>query len=142
MASFWKLGCLYGASSVVFGAFGAHSLKTRISDPAKIASWFFIPTPQTKKLPSPDLTDPTPQTQQLIHSGALLLAEIAAPRNVVAKGLFAAGMTMFSGSIYLLVLDPERFRPLGPVTPLGGLCLIGGWVALAFGSRGRIVGGM
>ena len=46
-------------------------------------------------------------------------------------------MTMFSGSIYLLVLDPERFRPLGPVTPLGGVALIGGWVALAFGTRGR-----
>lgn len=46
-----------------------------------------------------------------------------------------AGMTMFSGSIYLLVLDPQRFKGLGPVTPLGGLCLIGGWVALAFGKR-------
>ena len=42
---------------------------------------------------------------------------------------------MFSGSIYLLVLDPQRFKALGPVTPLGGLCLIGGWVALAFGKR-------
>lgn len=47
-------------------------------------------------------------------------------------------MTMFSGSIYLLILDRERFKFLGPVTPLGGLSLIGGWVALAFASRGRI----
>lgn len=39
---------------------------------------------------------------------------------------------MFSGSIYALILDP-RFKFLGPVTPLGGLCLIGGWLALAFG---------
>jgi uncharacterized membrane protein YgdD (TMEM256/DUF423 family) len=52
-------------------------------------------------------------------------------------GLFTAGMTMFSGSIYMLVLDPQRFKFLGPVTPLGGLCLIGGWVALA--ARGRPV---
>jgi hypothetical protein len=44
-------------------------------------------------------------------------------------------MTMFSGSIYLLVLDPQRFKAVGPITPLGGLCLIGGWVALAFGKR-------
>ena len=51
--------------------------------------------------------------------------------NPVACGLFTAGMTMFSGSIYALVLDPDHFKPLGPVTPLGGLCLIGGWVALA-----------
>ncbi|KAH4142946.1 hypothetical protein HBH45_048650 [Parastagonospora nodorum] len=53
--------------------------------------------------------------------------------------LFTAGMSMFSGSIYLLVLDPQRFKFLGPVTPLGGLCLIGGWVALA--ARGRPVMG-
>lgn len=74
---------------------------------------------------------------QLIHSVALLLAEQAAPKNVYAKGLFTAGMAMFSGSIYLLVLDPQRFKALGPVTPLGGVCLIGGWVALAVRSRGR-----
>jgi hypothetical protein len=47
-------------------------------------------------------------------------------------------MTMFSGSIYLLVLDPQRFKVMGPITPLGGVALIGGWVALAVGSRGRI----
>lgn len=43
---------------------------------------------------------------------------------------------MFSGSIYLLVLDPVRFKFLGPVTPIGGLCLIAGWVTLGFGRRG------
>lgn len=51
-------------------------------------------------------------------------------------GLLTAGMTMFSGSIYLLVLDPARWKFLGPVTPLGGLCLIGGWVSLAVGGKG------
>jgi len=49
-------------------------------------------------------------------------------------------MTMFSGSVYLLVLDPQRFRALGPVTPIGGAALIAGWVALAVGSRGRFAG--
>lgn len=75
-----------------------------------------------------------------MHSIALLIAEQSFPRaqNVWAKGLFTAGMTMFSGSIYALVLDREKFKFLGPITPLGGLCLIGGWVALAFGSRGRV----
>jgi uncharacterized membrane protein YgdD (TMEM256/DUF423 family) len=71
---------------------------------------------------------------QLIHSVALLVAERAAPENTVAKGLFTAGMTMFSGSIYALILNPQ-LKVLGPVTPLGGLCMIGGWVALAFGSK-------
>jgi len=115
--SFWTVGCLYGASSVALGAFGAHGLKSRISDPSKIDNW------------------KTAAQYQLIHSTALIFAEYAAPRNAIAKSLFTAGMTMFSGSIYLLVLDPQTFRPLGPVTPLGGLCLIGGWVALAFGRR-------
>lgn len=73
-----------------------------------------------------------------MHSVALLVAEQAAPRHHLAKSLFTAGMTMFSGSIYLLVLDGQTFKPLGPVTPLGGLALIGGWVALAFATRGRV----
>ncbi|KAF2857304.1 DUF423-domain-containing protein [Piedraia hortae CBS 480.64] len=117
--NWWTTGCVYGATSVVLGAFGAHGLKSRVSEPSRIANWG------------------TAAHYQLIHSVALLLAEQAAPRNVWAKSLFAAGMTMFSGSIYLLVLDPARFRPLGPVTPLGGTCLIAGWLALAFGKKGR-----
>jgi len=114
---FWTIGCIYGAASVTLGAFGAHGLKRRISDPAKIANWG------------------TAAQYQLIHSGVLLLATSVAPKNTLAASLLVAGMTMFSGSIYLLVLDPQRFKALGPVTPLGGLCLIGGWVALAFGRR-------
>ncbi|KAI1099962.1 hypothetical protein F4804DRAFT_64419 [Jackrogersella minutella] len=109
---FWTLACLYGASAVGFGAFGAHGLKKTISDPARIASFA------------------TAAHYQLIHSVALLVA--AQAQNPTSGVLFTSGMTMFSGSIYALVLDPARFRFLGPVTPLGGLCLIGGWVALAF----------
>ncbi|KAF2637128.1 DUF423-domain-containing protein [Massarina eburnea CBS 473.64] len=114
---FWTIGCLYGAASVAIGAFGAHGLKKRIADPQKLANWSMA------------------GQYQLIHSVALTVATIAAPTNTLAMSLFTAGMTMFSGSIYLLVLDAQRFKFLGPVTPLGGLCLIGGWVALAFGRR-------
>ncbi|KAE9366486.1 DUF423-domain-containing protein [Stipitochalara longipes BDJ] len=114
---FWTLGCIYGASSVTLGAFGAHGLKKKIADPARIANWN------------------TAAHYQLVHSGVLLLSSAVAPKNTLAASLFVAGMTMFSGSIYLLVLDPQRFKALGPVTPLGGLCLIGGWAALAFGKR-------
>jgi hypothetical protein len=39
MPPFWTIGALYGATSVAFGAFGAHGLKKRISDPAKLANW-------------------------------------------------------------------------------------------------------
>jgi len=120
MSAFWTVGCLSGAASVMLGAFGAHGLKSRISDPSRLANWS------------------TAAQYQLIHSVALLVAEQAAPKNIWAKSLFTAGMVMFSGSIYLLVLDPARFKFLGPVTPLGGTALIGGWVALAFASRGRV----
>jgi len=119
-SAFWTTGCLYGASAVVLGAFGAHGLKSRISDQSRLTNWN------------------TAAHYQLLHSVALLVAEQAAPKNIWAKSLFTAGMTMFSGSIYLLVLDPTRFKFLGPVTPLGGTALIAGWVALAFGSRGRV----
>ncbi|KAI1132695.1 hypothetical protein F5Y10DRAFT_230559 [Nemania abortiva] len=111
---YWTLGCVYGATAVAFGAFGAHGLKKVVTDPAKLSSFA------------------TAAHYQLIHSVVLLVATRAAPDNKLAAGLFTAGMTMFSGSIYALVLDPARFRFLGPVTPLGGLCLIGGWAALAF----------
>lgn len=70
----------------------------------------------------------------------LVVASLAPQTRVTrwAGGLFIAGMTMFSGSIYLLTLDPQRFKVLGPVTPLGGVCFIAGWAALAVGSRGRL----
>ncbi|KAM7205199.1 UPF0382 membrane protein [Naviculisporaceae sp. PSN 640] len=113
-STFWKIGAVYGAAAVGFGAFGAHGLKKRIADPAKIDSW------------------KTAASYQLVHSVVLLIAR----ENPVAGVLFTAGMTMFSGSIYALTLDTERFRWMGPVTPLGGLCLIAGWLALAF-TKGR-----
>jgi uncharacterized membrane protein YgdD (TMEM256/DUF423 family) len=131
---FWTLGCIYGASSVTLGAFGAHGLKKKIADPARIANWNTAAHCQvlpTFSLPHHVLIIPL----QLVHSGVLLLTSAVAPKNTLASSLFVAGMTMFSGSIYLLVLDPQRFKFLGPVTPLGGLCLIGGWVALTFGKR-------
>ena len=70
-----------------------------------------------------------------MHSAALLLSASAAPENTLAASLFTAGMTMFSGSIYLLVVSPQQFKFMGPITPIGGLCLIGGWAALGFKSR-------
>lgn len=77
---------------------------------------------------------------QLIHSVAMLglglsqrYAELPSPA-VTAGNLWTAGCVLFSGSIYALVLRPE-WRILGPVTPIGGLCFIAGWGALAFIGR-------
>lgn len=118
---FFTLSTIYGGTAVALGAFGAHGLKRRISDPSRIANWS------------------TAAQYQLIHSVALLATSIALPSRAqrVPGGLFLAGMTMFSGSLYLLVFDPQRFKWAGPITPLGGLCLIGGWIGL--GVMGRRV---
>lgn len=76
---------------------------------------------------------------QLIHSVALL-AISQSPALLARSGRFAAplillGTTLFSGSIYTLILDTDKtisrnFR-LGLATPLGGVVLIAGWFALA-----------
>jgi len=50
----------------------------------------------------------------------------------MAGWLFLTGNLLFSGSIYALTLHPDIFRPFGIVTPVGGLSLIAGWLALAF----------
>ncbi len=46
---FWTLGCVYGASSVVFGAFGAHVLKKKIADPQRLANWSMAAQYQVSK---------------------------------------------------------------------------------------------
>ena len=51
------------------------------------------------------------------------MTSVVAPGNTIAMALFTAGMTMFSGSIYLLVLDAKKYKSLGPVTPIGGVAL-------------------
>lgn len=116
---FFTLSAIYGASAVTLGAFGAHGLKRRISDPARIANWSMA------------------AQYQLIHSAVLLATSIALPARAqrIPGSLLVAGMTMFSGSIYLLVLDPQKFKALGPVTPIGGFCLIAGWIGLGIVGR-------
>jgi uncharacterized membrane protein YgdD (TMEM256/DUF423 family) len=49
--------------------------------------------------------------------------------------LFVTGTILFSGSLYALALS--GVRAFGAVTPLGGLCFIGGWIALAVGFARR-----
>lgn len=110
---------LFGLTAVAAGAFGAHGLRSRVT-PEQVASW------------------QTGAHYQLLHAAVLLaLALYGAGGRATgpAPWLFAAGMTLFSGSIYGLVLGGPRW--LGPVTPLGGLCLMAGWASLLWLARGR-----
>ncbi len=109
---------LAGALGVALGAFGAHALRARLA-PEQLASWN------------------TAVQYHLIHAGVLLAlalwAQVSARSVGLPAGLFSAGIVLFSGSIYLLVLTGARW--LGPVTPLGGLCLIAGWLSLLLLAR-------
>ncbi len=50
----------------------------------------------------------------------------------VGATLLTAGISLFSGSIYGLVLLPRWKRILGPITPIGGVLLISGWSYIAY----------
>ncbi len=104
---------LSGTLGVALGAFGAHALRARATV-EQLASWNIA------------------VQYHLLHSVVLLAlalyAGASARSTTLPCALFAAGMLLFSGSIYGLVLTGQRW--LGPVTPLGGLCLIAGWLAL------------
>lgn len=110
----WVLcAAVLGALAVAAGAFGAHGLRDRV-EPQQVAAWM------------------TAAHYQLLHSAVILalgLFEITSKRSVrVPASLLTGGVLLFSGSIYLLTLAELRF--LGPVTPLGGLSLIAGWLSL------------
>jgi uncharacterized membrane protein YgdD (TMEM256/DUF423 family) len=110
------MGALNAAIAVAMGAFGAHGLKARV-DAALLDTWG------------------TASLYHFHHALALLLVGVLAkqfgPSGLVAAGwtLFA-GMVIFSGSLYLLVLSGQRW--LGAITPIGGTALIVGWLMLAW----------
>lgn len=113
-------GCAAGFLAVALGAFAAHGLRERL-DPAMHAVF------------------ETAVRYQFYHALALLavawLAGVAGEgRARAAGGLFIAGIIVFSGSLYLLALTGIRW--LGAITPVGGLCLLGGWVVLALTALG------
>jgi uncharacterized membrane protein YgdD (TMEM256/DUF423 family) len=113
---FFALGAVLAGLSVAFGAFGAHGLRNSLS-PEDL-----------------DIFE-TGARYQMYHALALLAVAWAyarweAPLIQVAGWLFVAGLVIFSGSLYALVLTGQRW--LGAVTPIGGLALLAGWVLLAW----------
>lgn len=113
---FLFLAAISGALSVGLGAFAAHGLKNRID--GRMLEVF-----------------QTGVSYQSTHSLALLAVALLALKwpasSLQASGfLFIAGILLFSGSLYGLALGGPRW--LGPITPLGGLSFIGGWLALAW----------
>jgi uncharacterized membrane protein YgdD (TMEM256/DUF423 family) len=111
------LGALLAALAVALGAFGAHALKARLSV-EMAALW---------------------QTAVQYHFwhalGVLVIGVLAfhQPQNgwlAAAALALAVGIALFSGSLYALALGAPR--GLGAITPVGGIALLIGWLALAF----------
>jgi uncharacterized membrane protein YgdD (TMEM256/DUF423 family) len=61
------------------------------------------------------------------------LAGLHGARVDAAGWCFLAGIAIFSGTLYAMALGAPRV--LGAVTPVGGLLLLAGWLALAFAAR-------
>lgn len=111
-----RIAAALGFLGVALGAFGAHALKARLT-PELLAVW------QTGVL------------YHLIHALALLAlalyARAAAPASITAPAAaLVLGIALFSGSLYALALT--GIRPLGAITPFGGLSFLfaWGWIAI------------
>ena len=102
------LAALAGAVAVMAGAYGAHG---------------------TSGLPAEWLR--TGAQYQLVHAVAVF-AVIGRPMGRVAGWGFVAGGAIFAGTLYAMALGAPHW--LGAVTPIGGLLLILGWLALAVGA--------
>ena len=122
---FITIGIL-GASVVALGAFGAHGLKNQVST----------------GLISPDQLNgfDTGVKYQMYHTLAMLLL-IALQNKLSLKffkwtwNLFLVGIILFSGSLYFLttrnLYGMEFLTFLGPITPIGGICFMAGWIMFA-----------
>lgn len=116
------VGALLALLGVMAGAFGAHGLRAMVDDRG-------LEVFQTGV------------TYQLVHSFALILVAMLAGMGLSrpilkwAAGFYLAGILLFCGSLYLLVLTELRWP--GPVTPAGGVCFMVGWALLVAASLRR-----
>lgn len=111
------IGALAGLFAVMLGAFAAHGLRGQV-DGSLLAAFN------------------TGAQYQMYHALALLLVGILAhlfptQRLLRWSGIFfVVGIILFSGSLYALALTQTKW--FGPVTPLGGVAFMVGWLLLAF----------
>ncbi|TFL06624.1 hypothetical protein BDV98DRAFT_559729 [Pterulicium gracile] len=112
----WKAGAVLTAGGIATGAFGAHGLKAKAGITLdKIDSW-----------------KSASHYAMLNGLGLLLISRHPRFATHWAPLAIAGGATVFSTSIFALVLDRDRFKFLGPITPMGGMAMIIGYLALAF----------
>jgi uncharacterized membrane protein YgdD (TMEM256/DUF423 family) len=126
--SFWlRVGAIWGFLAVAIGAFGAHGLKDRFKE---LGDQF-----------GPLVTErPEVIFQTATHYHAYCALAILAVGLLASSGRdgtaiqvagwsFLSGSLIFSGSLY--VLATTGMKKLGMITPIGGVLMLVGWVALA-----------
>nr|WP_298452664.1 DUF423 domain-containing protein [uncultured Marinobacter sp.] len=116
------IGAFFALTAVMAGAFGAHGLRNLVSER------------------SLDVFQ-TAVTYQMYHAIALVLVALLTGFGLsrrllgLAAGFFVVGILLFSGSLYTLVLTDLRW--VGPVTPMGGVCFMIGWILLLTAGVGQ-----
>jgi len=113
---FLATGALFGMLAVIAGAFGSHALKNKFS--AEQLSVFEVAV-----------------RYQMYHAFALMIVALMFEKFAlmsVAGWLFAAGTTIFSGSLYMYVVTGVKLW--GAVTPVGGVLLVAGWACMIIGA--------
>ena len=112
--TFFTIGASFAFLGVAAGALGAHALRARL-DPELLAAW------------------ETGARDGYYHAVALLVLALAmnrwpGSRWTTAGWLLVAGSVLFSGSLFTLALTGLRWP--GAITPIGGACLLLGWLAV------------
>ena len=116
MKSLIVTGSIFAALSVLFGSFGAHGLKARLS--FEYLAIF-----------------DTAVRYQMYHALGLVLMGISGfhlPNYLIylPSYFLIFGTVIFSGTLITLVLTDLKW--LGAITPIGGLSLIIGWLLFAY----------
>ena len=106
------------ALAVIIGAFGAHALQGRLDAYARGVY-------------------ETGVMYHFLHALGMLIVSILPRTGAISENrastvcwLLAAGILLFSGSLYILAVSGQRI--LGAGTPSGGLSFIAAWVLLAY----------
>ena len=116
MKGYIIIASLFAALAILFGAFGSHALKERLS---------------AQSLEVYDIA-----TRYLIFHAlgifliALLGFQLPKESLEIPVIMMIVGTSIFSGSLYLISMFD--FKKLGMVTPIGGLLLIVSWLFLAY----------
>lgn len=112
-------GALFGCLAIIFGAFGAHALKKKLTQ-SQLQSF------------------ETGVKYQMYHAILLVILGFNLPISSLNKTiiyLLISGIMLFSFSIYGLVFasaKQKKIKVLGPITPLGGLLLVIAWGLLCY----------